>query len=66
MAKLSKIEPVNIQLYKKAWGHFGKGVDLVTKSPPKKRHSSGKLKKSPRKKKEANVSIGAIRYAAQR
>ena len=52
MAKLSKIEPVNIQLYEKAWGHFGRGVDVVTKSPLKKKQSSGKMKKSSRKRKK--------------
>ena len=33
MAKSSKIEPINIELYEKAWTHSGRGVQVVEKSP---------------------------------
>jgi hypothetical protein len=54
MAKSSKIEPVNIELYEKAWGRFGRGVDVVAKSLPKhriKKQSSGKKKKRKKSRK---------------
>lgn len=48
MAKTSKIEPVNIELYEKAWAHLGRGVK-VGKSRVQRRVK----KQSSRKKKAA-------------
>jgi hypothetical protein len=49
MAKSSKIEPINIELYEKAWVHSGRGVQTFGESP---RSSRTKKKARKRKKKK--------------
>jgi len=48
MAKSSKIEPINIELFEKAWAHHGRSGGIVTKSSQKRRIK----KQSNRKKKK--------------
>ena len=47
MAKSSKSEPINIELYEKAWAHSGRGVQTFGESP-----RSGRKKKKARKRKK--------------
>ena len=59
MAKSSKIEPVNIELYEKAWAHSGHGVQVVKKSPVRpriKKQTSRKKKKKVRRQKNKQRS----------
>jgi hypothetical protein len=53
MARSSKIEPVNILLYRKAWGPLTRGVDNVEKDSQqqqKKKKTNAKKKKGRKKK----------------
>ena len=48
MAKSSKAEPINIELYEKAWAHSGRSAQAFGESP----QSSRKKKKVRRRKKK--------------
>ena len=51
MAKSSKIEPINIELYEKAWAHSGRGVQTFGESPRSSRKKKKKARKRKKKKK---------------
>jgi hypothetical protein len=44
MAKSSKIEPVNIDLYERAWARSGRGVAVLAKKPSRKKKPRRKRK----------------------
>jgi hypothetical protein len=58
MAKSSKIEPINIELYEKAWAHSGRGVQTFGESP----RSSRTKKKARKRKRKRSDGIDAARY----
>jgi hypothetical protein len=62
MAKASKIEPVNIELYQKAWARFRRDVNVVAKSPKQRRlrKKTSRKKKKGRKRKTKKTRASGL------